>query len=53
VARRAFHSGKKFKTKPEIEEMGYVQVKTPGKVRYVRPLTKRAHRQIVWPTEII
>ena len=23
---------------------------TPGKIRYVRPLSRRANRQVVWPS---
>jgi len=46
VARRAFHSGKKGMTKAEIEARGYVELKLPGKERFVRPMTKRARRAI-------
>ena len=49
VARRAFHSGTSFLRKPQIEALGYTQVTTPGKIRFVRPLTRRARRSIVWP----
>lgn len=42
VARRAFHSGKRSMTKAEIEAQGYVQLKLPGKERFVKPMSKRA-----------
>lgn len=42
VSRRAFHSGKKCLRKAEIEALGYVEQKLPGKERFVRPITKRA-----------
>ena len=51
VARRSFHSGSRFLTKPEVEALGYVEVSTLGKIRFVRPLTRRAKRQIVWPPD--
>jgi hypothetical protein len=44
VPRRAFHSGSRHLNKPEVEALGYVQLKLPGKHRYVRPLSKRARR---------
>jgi hypothetical protein len=46
LARRAFHSGKKGMTKAEIEALGYVEVKLPGKERFVRPLNRNAKRDI-------
>jgi hypothetical protein len=45
-ARRAFHSGKKGMTKAEIEALGYVEMKLPGKERFVRPISKRAKRAL-------
>lgn len=47
IARRAFHSGSKGLRKSEIEALGYVQLKLPGKYRFVRPLTRRAKRVLV------
>lgn len=46
VARRKFHSGRKSLRKAEIESMGYVQVKAPGKLRFARSLTKAGRRAI-------
>ena len=43
-ARRAFHSGSKGMTKAEIEALGYLEMKLPGKERFVRPLTRRAKK---------
>lgn len=43
LARRAFHSGGgSGMTKAEIEAAGYQQVHRDGKLRFVRPLSKRA-----------
>jgi hypothetical protein len=47
VARRAFHSGKQGKTKAQIEALGYVEIKLPGKERFVRPISKRA-KKVLW-----
>lgn len=44
VARRAFHSGSKGMRKAEIESLGYVEVKLPGKERFVRYLSKAAKK---------
>jgi hypothetical protein len=44
LPRRAFHSGSTHLNKPEVEALGYVQLKLPGKHRFVRPLSKRAKR---------
>ena len=44
LPRRAFHSGSRHMNKPEIEALGYVQLKLPGKYRFVRPLSRRARR---------
>lgn len=46
ISRRAFHSGRATLKKSEIEAMGYVELKLPGKERFVRPLTKRAAKEI-------
>lgn len=43
-ARRAFHSGKNGKTKAQIEALGYLEMKLPGKERFVRPISKRARK---------
>jgi hypothetical protein len=46
VARRAFHSGSKALTKSEIEALGFAEVKLPGKIRFVHPITRAARRAI-------
>jgi hypothetical protein len=46
VARRAFHSGKRSLRKSEIEALGFVEEKLPGKRRFVRALSKMAKRAI-------
>ena len=46
IARRAFHSGKSFLKKREIEALGFREVKLPGKERFVRPMTGRAMRVV-------
>lgn len=45
-SRRAFHSGSRGMTKAEIEALGYTQSTAPGKLRFVKPLTRRAKRAI-------
>lgn len=47
VARRAFHSGNRGLTKAEIEAKGYMQVRSPGKIRFVKPISKRAKRVLL------
>lgn len=42
LARRAFHSGKKSLTKSEIEKLGFIQLKLPGKFRFVKPISRHA-----------
>ena len=44
VSRRAFHSGGKGMTKAQIEALGYVEFRAPGKERFVHPLSKRASK---------
>ncbi len=44
IARRAFHSGKISLKKAQIEALGYVELKLPGKERFVKLLSKRAKR---------
>lgn len=46
VSRRAFHSGRKALRKAEIEALGFVQLKMPGKHRFAKGLTRRAKKQI-------
>jgi hypothetical protein len=46
VARRKFHSGKKFLLKAEIEALGYREVKLPGKHRFARGLTRQARKLV-------
>lgn len=46
VSRRKFHSGRRSLRKAEIEALGYVELKRPGKHRYARGLTPRARRAI-------
>lgn len=43
-ARRKFHSGGRGLRKAEIEALGYIQEKRPGKIRYVKPISHRAKR---------
>ena len=44
VARRAFHSGTRHLKKCEIEALGYVEHRLPGKLRFARALTKDGKR---------
>jgi hypothetical protein len=44
VARHAFHSGAKHFNKPEIEALGYTQLKLPGERRFVRSRSPRAKK---------
>jgi hypothetical protein len=46
VSRRAFHSGKHGMTKREIERLGYVELRLPGKLRFARGLTARGRSKI-------
>ena len=46
VARRAFHSGKTGMKKAEIEALGFVELKLPGKERFVRPLSRKAKKSL-------
>ena len=46
VARRKFHSGNRGWRKAEIEARGFVELKLPGKYRFVRVLSKRAKREL-------
>lgn len=46
ISRRAFHSGSKGMTKAEIESLGYVQLKMPGKHRFAKGLNKLGRRLI-------
>lgn len=43
-SRRRFHSGKRSMKKEEIELMGYVQEKRPGKLRFVKPVSRFAKK---------
>lgn len=45
IARRAFHSGRNAMTKAQIEGEGFVEVRLPGKHRYVKPMTKAARQR--------
>jgi hypothetical protein len=47
VPRRAFHSGSDGLKKSEIERLGYTQIRSDGKLRFVKPLTRRAKRAIL------
>ncbi len=51
VARRAFHSGKTGMKKAEIEAMGYIELKLPGKERFVKPLTRKARKALTRATQ--
>lgn len=44
MARRAFHSGKQGMTKAQIEALGFTELRLPGKERFVRPLSRAAHK---------
>jgi hypothetical protein len=46
VSRRAFHSGKRSLKKAEIEALGYIEEKLPGKHRFIKPLSKTALKQV-------
>jgi hypothetical protein len=46
ISRRKFHSGDRSLRKAEIEALGYVQIKAPGKLRFVRGLTRKARRRL-------
>lgn len=46
VARRAFHSGRQSLRKAEIEALGFVEEKLPGKHRFIKPLSRRARKQV-------
>lgn len=50
LPRRAFHSGSTHLNKPAIEALGYIQLKLPGKHRFVRPISRRAKR--LWRKEL-
>lgn len=51
IARRAFHSGQSFLKKAEIEALGYVELKLPGKARFVKLLSRRAKKESVMIAE--
>jgi hypothetical protein len=44
LARRAFHSGNRGMTKEQIEAAGYEELYMPGKLRFVKPISKKAKR---------
>jgi hypothetical protein len=46
VARRAFHSGSVGMTKAQIEALGFVELRLPGKERFVKPITRSARRVV-------
>lgn len=46
VARRKFHSGRRSMRKSEIESLGYVEERLPGKLRFAKGLTKKARKAI-------
>lgn len=46
VSRRKFHSGSRSMTKAEIEALGYVELKLPGKHRFARGLTRKARAAV-------
>ena len=46
VARRKFHSGSRGLRKAEIEALGFIELRLPGKHRFVRPLTSQAKRAL-------
>jgi hypothetical protein len=44
IPRRKFHSGRSHINKSEIEALGYVELRRPGKYRFAHGLTKRTRR---------
>jgi hypothetical protein len=42
IPRRAFHSGKSFRRKAEIEALGFREIKLAGKDRFVKPVSRKA-----------
>lgn len=46
IARRAFHSGSKSLKKAEIEKLGYKELRLPGKIRFVKPVSRLAKRKL-------
>lgn len=46
LPRRAFHSGSRSLTKAEIEQIGWTEITTPGKIRFVLPLSRAAKKQV-------
>lgn len=46
VARRAFHSGSKGMTKQQVLDAGYIQLNLPGKLRFAKPVTRNAKREL-------
>lgn len=46
VSRRSFHSGKRTLTKKEIEDLGFTQLKKPGKHRFCKGLHKSSRKII-------
>jgi hypothetical protein len=49
LARRKFHSGKWGLTKAQIEAKGFVELRLPGKHRFIKPLTKAARQITAMP----
>jgi hypothetical protein len=46
IPRRAFHQGKKFLRKKEIEACGFIELHRPGKRRFAKPLNRWARKKI-------
>ena len=46
TSRRAFHSGGRSMTKAQIEARGFTELRLPGKLRFVKPMSNRAKRAI-------
>jgi len=46
ASRRAFHSGSTGMRKAEIEKLGYVELKLPGKIRFAKGFTRKTRAAI-------
>lgn len=44
-ARRKFHSGKRGMSKTQIEALGFVELRLPGKIRFIKPLSRAAKKR--------
>ena len=46
IPRRKFHSGNTHINKPEIERLGFTEIRRPGKYRFAHGLTKQVRRHL-------